>query len=78
MSKIKITYEIEDGYVGPARPQTFYAHSSDFDDCERDDQIADRIDELAHEHAVDNLTTNALDASVTVAAILAARKAQAA
>lgn len=52
---IKFSYEIEDGYMGGARPQHMSVYAIDFDGCETDEQIIERAHELSYEHARQNL-----------------------
>lgn len=37
MAKIKITYEVEDGYVGPSAPHDCFVDSEDFEDMSPDE-----------------------------------------
>lgn len=47
--EIEITWEIEDGYVGGSRPQTFKIRPSDFEDCDSALQVKDRLYDLLDE-----------------------------
>lgn len=50
MKKIKVTWEVGDGYVGKSRPQSFYIDAADFDhDSPKDIEmgLCDYVDEEA-------------------------------
>ena len=48
MDDIEITYEIEDGYVGGARPQHMAIDPEDFRDLP-DDEIRTALEDIIHE-----------------------------
>jgi hypothetical protein len=43
-------YELEDGYVGKSRPQTFYILESDLEDGMTDADLDNLFHEMAEEH----------------------------
>lgn len=43
MSSIKITYTIEDGYVGPERPISFEMHTSEFAEDMTEDDVKEIV-----------------------------------
>lgn len=46
MADIKVRWEIEDGYVGGARPHYTRVSAEDFQHCETEDQVRDALDEI--------------------------------
>lgn len=49
-TKIELRYQIDDGYVGGARPQYMTIHLDDVAGCETEEQVRNTCYELAEEH----------------------------
>lgn len=57
MSKINVTYEIEDGYCGKSRPQRMTVDSEDFAGMD-EQQVKDYLEELVHDDMLQLVDTN--------------------
>lgn len=75
--KIKITYQVSDGYVSGARPQCMEIDTEDFEGCPDDDDIHDRLDEIVYEHMLQRVSADVDDADGVVAKIREAIKEKA-
>jgi hypothetical protein len=47
--KFQVRYEVEDGYMGGARPQSFYISPSEIEVGMTDEQLESALYDLAHE-----------------------------
>jgi hypothetical protein len=49
MSEIKVKWQVDDGYAGPARPRQITLHTVDFVDCETEEQVLEVLHEIVEE-----------------------------
>jgi hypothetical protein len=52
---IEITYSVEDGYAGGARPHTVSIPLDDLTDCETEADLEERIDQNVNDHFRENI-----------------------
>jgi hypothetical protein len=55
--EITITYGIEDGYAGPARPHQVTIPLDELTDCETEDEVSSRIDQIVEDHFRETIST---------------------
>lgn len=53
--RFKVSYQVEDSYVGGSRPQHFYIDADELMDLEGDDQIEQLLEELTEENFRENI-----------------------
>lgn len=46
---MRITWEIEDGYIGKSRPHFTEVDDEDLDECETEDEREELISEIVHQ-----------------------------
>lgn len=67
MTKFLVTYEIDDGYVGQARPRTFLVSAGAIDEEMTDKEIEEMIYDLALEDMHQKIGINVRNAKEFVA-----------
>jgi hypothetical protein len=75
--KIKITYQVSDGYVSGSRPQHMEIETEDFEGCPDDDAIRDCLDDIVYEHMLQRVSSDVDDMDGVVARIREAIKEKA-
>ena len=57
MSKdsLEIEWEVDDGYAGGQRPHEFEIDFSEFDDCETEEEVQNRLEEIIQEEFEQNI-----------------------
>jgi hypothetical protein len=56
MSKVTVNWEVEDGYMGKSRPQSFDMDLEDFEGCEDHDDYEKALDVAVQEEFNNNIS----------------------
>lgn len=73
MSKIKVRWEVEDGYAGGSRPQIFTIDPDDFDDDADEREISERLMEIVQDEFEQRISWFMKNESEVIAAVMAAK-----
>lgn len=73
---IKVRWEVDDGYCGGSRPQTFTVDPSDFEDDMDEREIGDRLAEIVQDEFLQRISWFIKNESEVIEAVKAALAAR--
>lgn len=69
--EIELSWQVEDGYAGGARPQTTYFDAAEFEGCESREEVQNLLEELMHEELMNKVSWTASNYEVVIESVMA-------